>query len=69
MRTSIEIDDHLMRDAMRCSGIKTKRGTVEKALRLLIQVRAQAGIRSLRGKIDWDGNLAQSRLGRVTAGR
>jgi Arc/MetJ family transcription regulator len=62
MRTTIEIDERLMRDALRCSGIETKRGTVEEALRLLIQVRAQAGIRRLRGKVNWDGDLSRSRL-------
>lgn len=64
MRTNIEIDDRLMRAAMRSSGARTKRATVEAGLRLLVQVRAQAGIRRLRGKIKWEGNLDESRLGR-----
>jgi Arc/MetJ family transcription regulator len=64
VRTTIEIDDRLMRQALRCSGIKTKRGTVEAALRLLVQIRAQARIRKLRGTIRWDGDLNQSRLSR-----
>lgn len=66
MRTNIEIDDRLMRAAMRSSGARTKRATVEAGLRLLVQVRAQAGIRRLRGKIKWEGNLDESRLGRNT---
>lgn len=66
MRTNIEIDDRLMRDAMRSSGARTKRATVEAGLRLLVQVRRQTGIRRLRGKIKWEGNLAESRLGRNT---
>jgi Arc/MetJ family transcription regulator len=66
MRTNIEIDDRLMRAAMRSSGARTKRATVEAALRLLIQVRQQAGIRPLRGKIRWEGELEPSRLGRNT---
>jgi Arc/MetJ family transcription regulator len=66
MRTNIEIDDRLMRAAMRSSGARTKRATVEAGLRLLVQVRAQAGIRRLRGKIKWEGNLDKSRLGRNT---
>jgi len=64
MRTNIEIDDQLMRDAMRSSGARTKRATVEAGLRLLVQVRRQAGIRRLRGKVKWEGNLNQSRRGR-----
>jgi Arc/MetJ family transcription regulator len=65
MRTNIEIDDRLMKNAMRCSGSKTKRGTVETALRLLVQTRAQAGIRQLRGKIQWQGDLDSLRASRA----
>jgi len=64
MRTNIEIDDRLMRRAMRTSKVRTKRATVEAGLRLLIQTRAQTSIRRLRGKIQWDGDLESSRLGR-----
>jgi Arc/MetJ family transcription regulator len=64
MRTNIEIDDQLMRQAMRSSGSRTKRATVEEALRLLVQVRRQAGIRRLRGKIRWEGDLDEMRRGR-----
>ncbi len=52
MRTNIEIDDRLMRDAMRASGGKTKRAVVEAALRLLVQTKAQAAIRRLRGQVE-----------------
>jgi Arc/MetJ family transcription regulator len=65
VRTNIEIDDRLMRRAMRSSRSRTKRATVEAGLRLLIQTRAQASIRRLRGKIRWDGDLHKSRLGRL----
>jgi Arc/MetJ family transcription regulator len=63
MRTNIEIDDRLMRNAMRSSGSRTKRATVEAGLRLLVQVKKQAGIRRLRGKVRWEGNLEESRRG------
>jgi Arc/MetJ family transcription regulator len=66
MRTNIEIDDELMRKAMRLGGIDTKRATVEAALRLFIQTRSQAGMRRLRGKVKWEGNLEESRIGRNT---
>ena len=49
MRITIEIDDRLMRQAMRSSRLRTKRAVVEEGLRLLIQVRGQTGIRKLRG--------------------
>jgi len=64
MRTNIEIDDRLMRQAMRSSRARTKRAAVEEGLRLLIQTRAQIGIRRLRGKVRWQGDLHKSRLGR-----
>jgi len=68
MRTNIEIDDDLMREAMKASGEPTKRATVERALRLLIQTRAQAGVRALRGKFSWSGDLSGMRLGRISGG-
>ena len=64
MRTNIDIDDRLMREAMRSSRSQTKRAAVEEGLRLLIQTRAQTGIRRVRGKIRWHGDLHKSRLGR-----
>lgn len=65
MRTNIDIDDELMAEAMRAGEAKTKRGVVEEALRLLIQTRRQAGVRRLRGKVVWAGNLAASRMERT----
>jgi len=64
MRTNIDIDDGLMRRAMRSVNSRTKRGAVEAGLRLLIQTRGQTGIRRIRGKIRWHGNLSRSRRGR-----
>lgn len=66
MRTNIEIDDELMDEALRRSGAATKRAAVEEGLRLLIQTRAQASIRRLRGKVAWEGDLATSRLDRLS---
>jgi Arc/MetJ family transcription regulator len=65
MRTNIEIDDQLMRQAMRHSGARTKKATVEAGLRLLVETHAQTAIRRLRGKVRWEGNLSESRRGRV----
>jgi Arc/MetJ family transcription regulator len=69
MRTNIEIDDRLMRNAMRASGRKTKRAVVDAALRLLVQTKAQADIRRLRGQIAWGGDLDESRADRSSAHR
>lgn len=64
MRTNIDIDDRLMREAMRSSGARTKRAAVEEGLRLLIETRSQRDVRRLRGKVVWEGDLDASRLGR-----
>jgi Arc/MetJ family transcription regulator len=64
VRISIDIDDDLMREAMRRSGAATKKAALEEALRLLVQTRSQFAIRKLRGKVRWRGDLNQSRLAR-----
>ena len=61
MRTNIVIDDQLLVEAMGLSQLKTKKATVEEGLRLLIQVKKQAQIRKLRGKLQWDSDLEQMR--------
>jgi Arc/MetJ family transcription regulator len=65
VRTNIEMDDQLVKQAMRNTGARTKKAVVEAGLRLLVQTHSQASIRKLRGKVKWEGNLDESRLGRV----
>jgi Arc/MetJ family transcription regulator len=62
MRTNIVIDDELMKEAMTLSRLKTKKAVVETGLKLLIQIKKQEQIRSLRGKLKWDGDLDAMRL-------
>ena len=57
MRTNIVIDDKLMRDTLRATGLKTKREAVELGLRTLLRLRRQAAISRLRGKLEWQGDL------------
>jgi Arc/MetJ family transcription regulator len=57
MRTNIVLDDELVSEAMRRTGIRTKRAVVEEALRKLIRLKRQEEIRSLRGKLHWEGDL------------
>ncbi len=64
MRTNIDIDDGLMRQAMAASDERTKKAAVEKALRLMISLKAQEGIKKLRGKVKWEGDLDAMREGR-----
>jgi Arc/MetJ family transcription regulator len=66
MRTNIDIDDKLLKQAMRASNTSTKKAAVEAALRQMVQIHAQGAIRKLRGKLRWDGNLEAMRLGQNT---
>jgi len=65
MRTNIVLDDKLIARAQKLTGIKTKREVVHEALRLLILLNEQSEVRSLRGKLPWDGSLDTQRLSRT----
>jgi Arc/MetJ family transcription regulator len=56
MRTNIDIDDKLMKQAMKATGAPTKKAAVEAALRQAVQLKMQEGIRKLRGKVVWRGH-------------
>ena len=64
MRTSMEIDQDLMAQAVKVGGFKTRRAAVEEGLRLLIQTRTQGRLRELRGKLRWEGSLEEMRRDR-----
>jgi Arc/MetJ family transcription regulator len=61
MRTNIEIDDKLMKQALRLTGCKTKRAVVEAGLQMLVRVKGQEKMLKLAGKVHWDGNLDEMR--------
>lgn len=62
MRSNIEIDDTLLRKALKATGLTTKRAVVEEGLRLLIKVKGNGSIRRLRGKIDFAGHASDARM-------
>ena len=64
MRTNIVIDDQLMTEILRVTGLKTKREVVELGLRTLLRLRQQEEIRRFRGKLDWQGDLDAMRTDR-----
>ena len=64
MRTNIVIDDKLMTDALKATGLNTKKEAVKQGLRLLIQRNKQQAIRKLRGKLKWEGDLDEMRGGK-----
>jgi Arc/MetJ family transcription regulator len=57
MRTNIVIDDKLMKETLRLTGLRTKRETVELGLRTIVRLRKQEEIRRFRGKLKWQGDL------------
>ena len=68
MRTNIVIDEDLMQETLRLTGIKTKREAVEKGLRTLLRLERQAQLRKFRGKLDWQGDLEATRVDRTPTG-
>jgi Arc/MetJ family transcription regulator len=61
MRTNIVIDDKLMENTLRATGLKTKREAVELGLRTLLRLRQQEEIKRFRGKLNWQGDLEAMR--------
>jgi len=62
MRTNIVIDDKLMHDTLKATGLRTKREVVELGLRTLLRLRQQEQIKRFRGKLHWQGDLEAMRL-------
>ena len=61
MRTNIVIDDKLMKETLRLTGLRTKREVVELGLRTIVRLRKQEEIRKFRGKLKWQGDLDSAR--------
>lgn len=61
MRTNIEIDDKLMNDVLKATGLKTKKDVVELGLKTLIRLNKQENIKKLRGKLQSTGDLDDMR--------
>lgn len=63
MRTNIVIDDQLMAEALKATGLSTKKEAVEEGLKLLVRRNKQQDIRKMRGKLKWEGDLDEMRGG------
>ena len=61
MRTNIVIDENLMDNALKATGLKTKKEVVELGLKTLVKLNQQAQIKQLKGKLKWDGDLEAMR--------
>ena len=61
MRTNIEIDDKLMNDVLKATGLKTKKDVVELGLKTLLRLKKQERIKEFRGRLKWTGDLDDMR--------
>ena len=61
MRTNIVIDEKLLAEALEATGAKTKREVVELGLAALVKLNKQKNLKSLRGKVEWTGDLEEMR--------
>ena len=61
MRTNIVIDDKLMNDTLKATGLKTKREAVELGLQTLLRLNKQQELKRLRGRVQWVGDLEKMR--------
>ncbi len=68
MQTTIRIDNSLIEQAISLAGFSTKKATVEEALRQSIGLSRQKQVRMLRGKLQWEGNLSEMRMGKPRIG-
>ena len=63
-RTNIVLDDALIKQCLKITGIKTRRNLVDHALRELLRHENQKKILELQGSIDWEGDLSNWRKDR-----
>jgi Arc/MetJ family transcription regulator len=65
MRTNIDINDALLAQAMEASGLRTKKATVEEALRRLVRQHKQKNAIAEMAGLGWDGDFDAMRAGRT----
>ncbi len=61
MRTNIEINDKLMNEVLKATGVKTKKEAVELGLKTLMRLKKQENIKKFRGTLKWTGDLDDMR--------
>ena len=64
-RTNIVLDEGLVGEALKLTGLKTQKELIHYALKQLVRHESQLGLLNLRGTVDWDGDLKAMRRGRV----
>ena len=64
VRTNIMLDSKLVAAGLKATGLKTRRELVDFALRELLRHKQQQKLLSLKGTVDWGGDLEEIRSGR-----
>jgi Arc/MetJ family transcription regulator len=64
VRTNIVLDDKLVEEGLKITGLKTKKELVNLALKELVVRAKRKKILEFEGKIEWEGNLEEMRKGR-----
>lgn len=64
-RTNVLLDEKLIGDCMKATGITTQKALINHALRELLRHERQKKILELKGKINWEGRLNEWRQGRT----
>ena len=64
-RTNIVLDEALVQEGLKATGLKTRRALVQQALQELVRCEKQAGLLALKGKVRWTGSLAALRRTRT----
>ncbi len=61
IRTNVVLNKQLLEQALQFTGIKTRRELIEHALHELVRHKQQYRLLSLKGKIQWEGDLSVMR--------
>lgn len=64
-RTNIVLDEKLVREGFKRTGLKTRRALVDHALKELVRRERQVGLLALKGAVHWEGNLSEMRKNRT----
>ncbi len=66
-RTNIVLDEHLIDNGMRLTGLKTQRELIDYALKELVRRKEQKSLLKLRGQFKWEGDLNHMRTSKYTS--
>jgi Arc/MetJ family transcription regulator len=64
-RTNVVLDDRLISECQKATKIKTRRALIDHALQELLRHERQKKILELKGKVPWEGDLAEWRKARL----